>query len=279
MTTANTNLPSSPYKLAAFDFDYTIINANSNNVLSKLVIERKIPTARKTTPSMAELNHFVYGEEIERLGEAHRDDNTVRCNAIYAYMHAAHGITRSHMEQCLKCVEVGPAWPRLFTKLQEAGYDLIIVSDSNTFLIEAILKHNGLSHFFRSTAPNDSKIFANGAAFDSTGCLRVTPLNASFNEAGKRFNCGCQFCKRNMCKGEVVTRYLARRKNVAEVIYVGDGKIDYCAGMRLGSTDHFLVRKNMALHKLMHEPQYGTAVKARVSYWKSAEDILNLLKL
>jgi 2,3-diketo-5-methylthio-1-phosphopentane phosphatase len=269
------------YRLAAFDFDYTILNANSNNVLSKLVMERELEEFKNhQTPSTAQTNHFKYNDEIERLGVEHKDDNTVRCNAIYEYMHAEHGITRKDMEKCLRCVEIGEAWSRLFKRLKEANYDLVIISDSNTFLIETILKQNELFHFFQDES--EKKIFANQAAFGKSGCLRVKPLNASFNPNGKRFACSNQFCKKNICKGAVLESYLNKKFldqfNCVETIYVGDGKIDYCAGTKLNVNDRFLVRKNMALHKLIHDDQFRARIKANVDFWKNAEDVVNILK-
>jgi 2,3-diketo-5-methylthio-1-phosphopentane phosphatase len=270
------------YRLAAFDFDYTILNANSNNVLSKLIMERELAEFKNhQTPSTAQMNHFKYNEEIERLGVDHKEDNTIRCNAIYEYMHSEHGITRKDMEKCLRTVEIGEAWTRLFKRLQEADYDLIIISDSNTFLIETILKQNDLIRFFQHDSHGEKRIYANKAGFDKSGCLRVKPLNSSFNENGKRFECGNHFCKKNICKGAVLERYLAKKflaqYNCVETIYVGDGKIDYCAGTKLNTSGRFLVRKNMALHKLLHEGQFGARIKAKVEYWKNAEDILKFL--
>ena len=268
------------YKLAAFDFDYTVINANSNNMLNKLVMEREQDKFKsvKQTPSIAQLNHFQFNSEIEQLGIDHRDDNTIRVNAIYSYMQNKHQITREDMEKCLKAVEIGEHMRNLISYLKKAGYDIIIVSDSNTFLIETILKHNDLWHFFS----NEGKILANRGYFDSHGCLRVKPANLIYNKSGEKFSCiSSPFCKKNICKGDLIEGYLKKqgRPITVEKLFVGDGRIDLCAGMRLSARDVFFVRHGMVLFKLLQsEAGCAEKIRAHVSFWKSGEDILSYLK-
>ena len=59
------------YKVAFFDFDYTIINANSNNYLNKLAIEHeealKDRSCKSYTPSISTLNKYKYSTDIEQL--------------------------------------------------------------------------------------------------------------------------------------------------------------------------------------------------------------------
>lgn len=272
-------------QVAVFDFDYTLIDANSNNVLSKLVMQRELDEFKTRSPSLLELNRFKYSAEIERLGVEHKYDNTIRINAIYEYMHSRHGITRQNMESCLRQIDISDSMVRLIKYLRDKNYDLVIISDSNTFLIKTILKQNKLYQYFADEAgstENIRRIFANPAKFDSSGQLRVKPLSESWNglqEGG--FECTrSAYCKRNICKGQVLERYIKQRYgdiNEVKIMYVGDGRIDYCAGTRLKSTiDTFYVRSNFSLHKLIaQDEKCAKRVKARVCVWKSPDDILN----
>lgn len=56
--------------LAIFDFDYTIINLNSNNYINKLLIQIDEQHDSKNytpTPSIAKINKYKFPEEIEAL--------------------------------------------------------------------------------------------------------------------------------------------------------------------------------------------------------------------
>lgn len=161
-------------KIAIFDFDYTIINANSNNYLNKIVIELETNELPKNnhhrTPSIAQLNRFKYSSEIENLHD--NQDFTVRNREVYKYMHMKHKISREKMEKSLKEVVVSSPMKKLFKLLFDNGFELLIISDSNTFLIETILRHNDLLGYFG----NGKRIFANKAYFCENGCLNLIPF-------------------------------------------------------------------------------------------------------
>lgn len=76
----NFTLPNfnSSKNLAVFDFDYTIINLNSNNYINKQLIkidEQHDASIRNTTPSIAKINKYKFPEEIEKL--SHELNQTV----------------------------------------------------------------------------------------------------------------------------------------------------------------------------------------------------------
>jgi pyridoxal phosphate phosphatase PHOSPHO2 len=271
---------SKKFKLAAFDFDYTLLNANSNNLLNKLVMERESGEFAKQpslTPSIAQLNRFKYSNEIENLGIKFRDNNTIRINAIYEYMHKKYGINREDMEKCLRnLATISETMRKLISHLKHLHYDLIIISDSNSFLIETILKQNNMLHFFvnENASHHDTKIFANKAYFDKNGCLRVKP----FQDEETR-KCSIEFCKANICKGEIITHYIDRRNahgyELDTAIYVGDGRIDFCPGTKLTSNCLFFVRDNLSLCKLLREKAYSDNIKAEIKFWKNGADIMN----
>jgi 2,3-diketo-5-methylthio-1-phosphopentane phosphatase len=208
-------------KIAAFDFDYTLINANSFNYLNRLVIEREKTLSKHQTPSIANLNQFKYSPDIENL--KNKSDNTVRMNAIFEYMHTEHHITQKDMVECLsKNIKISESIKNLIEKLAlKKDYDFIIISDSIKFLIRAVLNANNLGCFF-----DDNKIFANDSTLNTeTGILKVIPYNQSQNLS--IFECSDSlYCRKNICKGSVLERYV-KDKNVNEVIYVGDGTIGY----------------------------------------------------
>lgn len=221
-------------KIAFFDFDYTIINANSSNYLNKLILEKET----NRTPSIADLNRFRYPDEIENL--KNKLDMTIRNGQVFKYLHSLHNIDRVKMEKCLKDIKISDSMKQLFKTLQEKGFELLIVSDSNTFLIKTILKHNNLIEYFG----NGERIIANKGMFDQSGCLNLVPLNKVFNLDQEEYNCLSTVCKKNICKGDIVKNYIKEKSTDCHSIYVGDGTIDFCAGSKLKSSDLFFVKKS-----------------------------------
>jgi len=269
------------YKVAFFDFDYTIINANSNNYLNKLAIEHeealKDRSCKSYTPSISTLNKYKYSTDIEQLLD--RNDMTLRQNAIYKHMHVDMGLKRDSMEKCLGEILISESMKQLFAFLVQNNFESVIISDSNTFLIETILRKNNLIHFFE---PIETKILANRGVFDEFGCLNVIPLNKEFCENGAIFTCeNTNFCRKNICKGEVIEKYLLK-SNKAQLkrrcIYVGDGKIDFCPATKLEISDKLFVKSNSSLSKLLTDEGLKEKVKSDIIFWKNAKGILRDLQ-
>jgi pyridoxal phosphate phosphatase PHOSPHO2 len=263
-------------KIAFFDFDYTIINANSNNYLNKLVIEKESvlvdQTKRNLTPSIAQLNQFKYSNDIENL--SNKLNNTIRMNAIFKYMHSKHNIGQIEMTRCLSEVKISDSMLKLFEILNKQQYQLIIVSDSNRFLIKTILKANKVDTLF-----HDDKIIANEAFFDHNGCLVVIPYSEIyFKEKNKFFECSINYCRKNICKGEIIDSHLNENREIKNAIYVGDGGIDYCPGVKLKKSDIFFVKQNSSLFKIIkNDTNLEKNISANIKYWKNANEIISQL--
>ena len=261
-------------KIAFFDFDYTIINANSNNYLNKLVIEKESflvdqNNSKKLTPSIAQLNKFKYSDHIENL--SNKSNNTIRMNTVFNYMHSKHNIGQNEMIKCLSEVKISDKMCSLFEMLNKQQYILMIVSDSNKFLIKTILKANKLDNLF-----HDNNIIANEAYFDHSGRLIVVPYNQiHFKDKNKHFDCSVSYCRQNICKGTIIESYLNNQVNI-EAIYVGDGTIDYCPGLKLKQSHNFFVKYNSSLYKLIKNDKEKQIV-ANIKYWKNANEIINQL--
>ena len=256
--------------LAIFDFDYTLINVNSMNYLNKLVIERE-STSFNRTPSIADTNKFRYGNEIENENDP--SDITIRMNLVLDYMKSKHNIGQKDMEQCLGTLIINESIKDLLRLLNDRNYSLAIVSNSNKFVINSILAKNELLELF----DNGDKVLANDACFDSSGKLVVTPLSRRLNRDGFHFSCSNQHCRKNICKGKVV-EYLIETLlkggfKRGSVLYVGDGLIDYCAGLKLSESDYFFVKKNSPLSRMLENS--GTEVKACLKYWKNGSELLS----
>lgn len=257
-------------KIAVFDFDYTIINANSSTFLNKLVIEAEFLEKKQPirTPSIAELNRFKYPEEVEK----YRDERnfTLLYQQIFRYMYNKYGINKQKMEKCLKEIRISESMKNLFKVLNENGFELMIVSDSNTFVIEKIIEQNNLTEFF------GNRIFANQVDFDSDG--QVTILPCIDVKKFDRLNCVKDTCRENICKRFVIDNFLSKKIGFTkQIIYVGDGKIDFCAGVGLRNCDIFFVKKNSSLARFIQNEINKNKIEADIKIWKNANDILNYL--
>ncbi len=112
-------------------------------------------------------------------------------------------VVRKTLSEYLAGVPVDPAFSRLLVLLKQKGIDFMIVSDSFTYLIQEILRHNGVVE--------PIKIYANRLRFQKD---RLIP---SFPFASK--DCArCAHCKK---------RHVLKNKGKMTV-YVGDGLSDIC---------------------------------------------------
>ncbi|KAL4855681.1 putative phosphatase phospho2 [Chlorella vulgaris] len=101
--------------------------------------------------------------------------------------------------------------------------DIVVLSDANTVYIDTILSYRGLRHLVR-------EVHTNPAGWDASGTLRVQPYHASPHGCSHR-------CPANLCKGKVLQEYLGRRRaegqQYSRVLYVGDGRNDFCPAQLL----------------------------------------------
>ena len=134
--------------------------------------------------------------------------------------------------------------------------DAIIISDSNTVFIDCILKGCGIEDVF-------SEVFTNPAHFDSTGRLHVQWYHSH----------QCRTCSNspNMCKGTILSDYLGRCC-YKKVVYVGDGRGDYCPCLRLRECDTIICRAGYRLAKKLDETDGVRASVHVVDFQQSLGD-------
>ncbi|XP_062206714.1 inorganic pyrophosphatase 1-like [Phragmites australis] len=231
--------------VVVFDFDKTIIDVDSDNwVVDNLgateLFDRLLPTMPWNTLMDT------------MMGELH-----------------AQGKTLADIAEVLKAAPLDPHVPAAIKAAYALGCDLRVLSDANLFFIEAILEHHGLRGCFTEVNTNPSHI-------DADGRLRIAPYH-DFRSAPH--GCGVGTCPPNMCKGQVLDRILreasAGRKRV---IYLGDGRGDYCPSLRLGREDFMMPRRGYPVWDLIRENP--ALLQAEVHPWgDGAEMEETLLRL
>ncbi|KAF9571295.1 putative phosphatase phospho1 [Mortierella alpina] len=136
--------------------------------------------------------------------------------------------------------------------MKAQGAELCIISDANTFYIDTILK----------------AIITNPGHFDEQGRLHVSRFHGLNLEPH-----GCiNPCQPNLCKGRELQK-LVDAQSWDQIVYMGDSTNDFCPSTRLRAHDLVLARAELLLEKAIKaQPE---SVKANVTYWKSAQDVLH----
>lgn len=252
-------------KLAAFDFDHTLIDVNSDIYIDKLLLNKQ-----NDTENGVKNKRYKYPAEIES-----EPSWTRRMAGVLSFMHDTHGITQDELLSCLGEIQIDPNMVELVKHLKDNHYDLVIISDANTVFIDEILKRNGLEGYF-------SAVYTNKARFDESGRLTVRPFNEEFNQTHECLSPGV--CSSNMCKSAILRHHLDVMKgnngdDERSLFYAGDGHNDYCPGLVLKPSDLYFIRKGFSLFKtLQSNEEFRSRLNVNVNYWDKASDILNTLK-
>lgn len=263
-------------RLAAFDFDHTVIDVNSDIYIDRILIEKSSTVDDDNNTSRTITKRLRYPNEID----AHRVW-THRMDAVFAYMHA-NGVTRDEFAACLRSIRIDPSMCETIRRLKSLGFELIVISDANSVFIDEILRANELGECFAC-------VYTNQAQFDESGRLRVRPFEDDFGAIVRREGCACpNVCSANMCKGSILKFHMNKmreKENESDekppiVVYVGDGTNDYCPGFCLTRPrDLYFVRKGFSLHtRMQNDETLRQRLGVDVTEWRTGEDILNVLK-
>ncbi|XP_077228363.1 inorganic pyrophosphatase 1-like isoform X2 [Tasmannia lanceolata] len=224
--------------VVVFDFDKTIIDCDSDNwVVDELGATQLFNELLPTMPWNSLMDRMMM--------ELHSQGKTI--------------------EEIADCLKRAPLHPQIIAAIK---CELNILSDANLFFIETILKHHGLFNYF-------SEINTNPSFVDENGKLRIFPYH-DFNSSPH--GCNLNICPPNMCKGVVIERIqasvLAEKKK--RIIYLGDGKGDFCPSLKLGEGDYVMPRKNFPLWDLICNT-HPLSLKAEVHEWSNAEELDSIL--
>ncbi len=178
----NVRLPSLSQCMVFFDFDNTITMFD----LLDDIIER-----------------FSVGPEWIKLENAWRTGKISSRECLEGQLRSIR-VSKKDLLRYLSQIRIDPSFYRLFAMLKREGMKPVILSDSFTFIIEAILKNNGIKGV---------KVYANSLKFRNGRLIPVFPYR----------NKRCLLCAH--CKKKNLQRKDIRNKII---IYIGDGFSDIC---------------------------------------------------
>ncbi|XP_015919664.1 pyridoxal phosphate phosphatase PHOSPHO2 [Parasteatoda tepidariorum] len=230
--------------LVCVDFDHTLVDANTDVEIKSLA------------------NGITIPEEIEAMSKV-SNGWTAYMREMFKFLFK-NNVTKEDYVRCISSLQPMTGMKDLLYQMHESGdCELIIVSDANSFFIQEFLKHYQLDRII-------SAIFTNPAEFDEEGCLQIQEFHKS----------SCKRCPPNLCKGEILVNYNAKRleegTHFTRTLYIGDGRNDVCPAVRLGMNDYIFAR---AGHRLLRalEKMPARDVKAFVISWETGNDIRNYL--
>lgn len=232
--------------LVAFDFDHTICDDNSDIVARKLISSDKIPDTVKRMYQPDNWNAYM-GTIFQLLNANFIDVKTIK-DAINR-IPSVNGIDD------------------LLSELHSRNCEIIIISDSNSLFIDWWLKHKGLSHTVK-------EIFTNPATIKED-MLKIEMYHEQDH---------CKLSSKNLCKGQILDDYISKRSlegiKFKRIIYIGDGKNDFCPILRLSEKDVACPRIGYTLVNILKKTNEDKSqqVKAKVIPWETGNDILENLK-
>ena len=232
--------------LAVFDFDHTVIDANSDIHVNNL-----FPSDEARTAAEKHCSQF--------------DGWTIRMQEIFRQLHRHH-IQKDDYTRNMQEIPLTNGFAQLIRYLHSLpNSQLIIASDSNLVFIDTILKHNQLDQAF-------TDIFTNPAYFrEDDQCLIIEPYGQQT----------CPTCPSNMCKREIVDKYLRTKFATAvPVLFVGDGHNDVCAANSLREGDLVCARSGYRMAKeLKQQQELGTSKLAADFFeWNDGSEIELFIK-
>jgi pyridoxal phosphate phosphatase PHOSPHO2 len=181
------------------------------------------------------------------------------------------GGTREQIETALKIMPFHPAMVRTLKGLKKSTdpeTTLFCLSNANTVFISTILQDKGLDGLF-------TEVVTNPAEWDGSGLLE---LRRRIDPTGVQHRCTVG-CSANMCKGEELEAFLARHKpDYDQIIYVGDGRNDYCPVLHLRSKDTVLCRRGKGLEGRIEKEGPKDELKCQVYKWDQAWEVEEYFK-
>jgi 2,3-diketo-5-methylthio-1-phosphopentane phosphatase len=232
--------------LLALDFDCTVIEDNSDQVVQDLKRSGPLPDEVTNKRARGAWNKFMA--------------------TVFEYHHSK-GVQKEDYDEVLDAIPFVPGMLDLIKEAKQMGAELIICSDANQYFIDRILETNFLTDHF-------SSIFTNPGAFNEEGLLVLKPFHS---------NTWCELSPSNMCKGTVLSEYIEKRRaegtTFGFVAYAGDGSNDFCPMAALGQNDLAFPRSGFSICRVIGEmDQRGRGLKCEKVGWINGKDVLEAIK-
>lgn len=231
-----------PHVLVVFDFDYTLVDGNTDTWITKLSQSAKTVLSKSSremcwTDAMQDVFKFLHDENF----------------------------SQKDYESCFESLHFMDGMKETCDFIHKNNIPCIILSDSNTYFIDYLVKRDGLGHVF-------CQVYSNPAEWQD-GCLYVERYHSH----------KCDLCPANLCKKEVLLSFKSEYKKshppFDHIFYIGDGKGDLCPSLTLTSKDYILARDGYKLLGLLRKKQSNdSSFDATVIPWKTGFEVFEVIK-
>ncbi|KAG0261233.1 hypothetical protein DFQ27_003094 [Actinomortierella ambigua] len=150
------------------------------------------------------------------------------------------GGRRKDIIGALNRVPMEPTMIEFCKQLHAHGWKLVVLSDANQVYIQEILRHNGILELF-------DRIITNPAYWDEERLV----ISRLIGPEHPPHQCPLGICSLNICKGQeldtILAEYIQQQHQMIKqdegtvkvvhprLLYVGDGRNDYCPSLRLST--------------------------------------------
>jgi len=255
-------------KLIAFDFDWSLLDENSDAWVVK-----------QLAPDFYDQWRNLYRDSDQTWSEF-MDDTMGRLHQLK--------VEREQVDECFRTVPMRAAMVEAVRYCKDNNCDLIIISAANEFFIEAILKHFGMRDIFSAIHTHKARwcdgrmrVRAYHAPNGASTCRVHEKLDNEEACEGEEEEDwrphSCQVCTPDLCKGEILRTYIQSGR-YDRVFYVGDSENDWCPSALLSKDDHVLLRKNFSLHNRLLAGENRLTITANIHLWERAEDVRDIFK-
>lgn len=254
--------------LILFDFDWTVIDCNSDTWIPEKLTPQIIPYFNELRNKNTQWTELMvcFSFVVHAL-------TLYIQQMLLKRMSVEYKITIKQIRQCLTTCPIDPHMLQIFRDLKKMGNVVHIISDANTMFIDTILDHHGVRDCVASIISNPGVIARHERL--AIEYLHVTKLCGETEETRHT----CITCPINMCKGAIVEQIIKARNTDGVTVYVGDGGNDYCAVTKL-SLDHDFVfaRRDYALHQRLQKNGFLNGSK-NVFLWGNWKELLELFRI
>jgi pyridoxal phosphate phosphatase PHOSPHO2 len=222
-----------------FDFDYTLIDHNSDTYFYNEENQQILKEKRKTTQwteLMCKFSIIKQGYLLKKI--------------------ATEGKSIQEIKSKLEEIKISESIKKILKLCKSKDQKIIIVSDANNLFIEWILKKNEVYEYFDKIVTNSTDI--------------IKENDIEYIQVNKYMKHDCiNNCPENICKGLIVEDIERNR-----VVYIGDGSNDFCPLTKLNDQDSVFARNNFPLQKrIINEKE---KLKLSIHYWNDHDELLEL---
>ncbi|XP_072943245.1 pyridoxal phosphate phosphatase PHOSPHO2-like [Epargyreus clarus] len=187
-------------------------------------------------------------------------DWTPYMDNVFEHAYSA-GMSQDHILDCIASMPPTPGVEELITTLDARGWDVLVITDANSVFVDHWFKTHGLKSCITS-------VITNPASWQR-GRLYISPCARA---------AGCPRCPDNLCKAAELRRWRTGR-SYDRLVYVGDGRNDYCPATTLSEDAIVFPRRGYPLHDLIKKTLASPSpqVVAKVVPWDTCHTITHEL--